>query len=206
MRTSLVAALVALFSLVVLVRSSRAEPPPAMESRQVSEVLAALKKAKADATTISAVRWYAEVLHETELQAPVGSAKTVLGPWGENGPLMAAEGGLGDCAPAEPADAKTIAALFKEYGDALSPGLRGYALAQAGRVDEAAAIYRQSVTAMKIDGPCPSEHPMYSGRRVGHMNRLLSCLKRWQPKTDWKPIEKTIERAQSCAANNHAVG
>ncbi|MBL8941112.1 MAG: hypothetical protein JNM69_41595 [Archangium sp.] len=206
MRASLVAGLVAVFSLLVLVRSSRAEPPPAMERRQVTEVLAALKKAKADPTTISGVRWYAEVLHETELLAPVGSVKTELGPWGENGPLMAAESGLGDCAPADPADAKVIAALFKEYGNALSPGLRGYALAQAGRVDEAAALYRQSVLTMKIEGPCPSEHPMYSGRRVGHMNRLLSCLKRWQPKADWKPVEKAIERAQACAANNHAVG
>lgn len=206
MRAPLTAAVIAVFSLVVLVRSSRAEPPPAMQSRPVAEVLDALKKSKADATTISAVRWYAEVLHESELQAPVGSAKTVLGPWGENGPLMDAENALGDCAPAEPAEAKAIAALFKEYGDALSPGLRGYALAQAGRVDDAAALYRQSVMALKLDGPCPSEHPMYSYRRVGKMNRLLSCLKRWQPKADWKPVEKDIERARTCAANNHAVG
>ncbi len=206
MRASLLAGLVAVFSLVVLVRSSRAEPPPAMESRQVAEVLAALKKAKADPTTMSGVRWYAEVMHATELQAPIGSAKTELGPWSENGPLMAAESALGDCAPAEPAEAKAIAALFKEYGNALSPGLRGYALAQAGRVDEAAALYRQSVLGMKVEGSCPSEHPMYSYRRVGHMSRLLSCLKRWQPKADWKPVEKAIEQARSCAANNHAVG
>lgn len=206
MRAPLVAGLVAVFSLVVLVRSSRAEPPPAMQPRQVAEVLAALKTAKADPTTVSGVRWYAEVLHRTELQAPVGSAKTVLGPWGENGPLLSAESALGDCAPAEPAEAKAIAALFKEYGDALSPGLRGYALAQSGRVDEAVALYRLSVLGMKVDGACPSEHPMYSHRRVGQMNRLLSCLKRWQPKSDWKPIEKAIGQAQSCAVNNHAVG
>lgn len=205
MRAPLLAALVAVFSLVVLVRSSRAEPPPAMESRPVADVLAALKKSNAGPTTISAVRWYAEVLHETTLQAPVGSAKTELGAWSENGPLQAAENALGDCAPAEAAEAKTIAALFKEYGAALSPGLRGYALAQAGRVDEAVALYRQSVLGLKVEA-CPSEHPMYSHRRVGQMNRLLSCLKRWQPEGDWKPVEKAIERAKTCAANNHAVG
>lgn len=207
MRAPLVAALVAVFSLVVLVRAGYAEPPPPMESRPVDEVLAALKASKADKATVSAVRWYAEVAHGTTLQAPVGSSKNTLGAWGDNGALMASESALNGCVPMEPAEAKAAAALLKEYGDALAPPLRGAALAQQGKVDDAAALYRSMVlTTLSPDGPCPGEHPMYSHRRIGRLQLLIACVKRWQPKADHSRLEVQLQKAQSCAANNHAVG
>lgn len=206
MRSPVIAALVVVFSLAVLVRSSRAEPPPMTEPRSVKDVLAALKASKADAATLSSVRWYAEVTHETTLQAPVGSPMTTLGPWSDNGPALAAESALGNCAPLAEADAKAAAALLKEFGAALPPALRGVALAQAGKVDEAAALYREATLSMLPEGACPGEHPMYSHRRAGRMARQLSCLERWQPKGDHAAVKKAVERAKQCAANNHAVG
>lgn len=207
MRARLVAALVAVFSLVVLVRAGHAEPPPPMESRPVDEVLAALKASKADKTTVSAVRWFAEVAHGTTLAAPVGSAKNTLGAWGDNGALMASEAALNGCAPMEPAEAKAAAALLKEYGDALPPTLRGAALAQQGKADDAAALYRSIVlTTLALEGPCPGEHPMYSGRRIGRLQLLIACVKRWQPKADHTRLDAVLQKAQTCAANNHAVG
>lgn len=206
MRAPLVAALVAVFSLVVLVRSGHAEPPPPMEPRSVQEVLAALTASKADKTTVSAVRWYAEVAHGTTLEAPVGSSKTTLGAWGDNGALMASESMLNGCAPMEAAEAKAAAALLKEYGDALPATLRGAALAQQGKVADAAALYRSLVLTSLPDGKCPGEHPMYSGRRIGRLQLLISCVKRWQPKGDHAALDAVQQRAQACAANNHAVG
>lgn len=206
MRSPAVAALVVVFSVAVLVRSSRAEPPPRMEPRNVKDVLAALKASKADAATVAPVRWYAEVTHATTLQAPVGSAMTTLGPWGDNGPALDAESALGDCAPLPEADAKAAAALLAEYGAALPPALRGVALAQAGKVAEAAALYREATLSMVPQGACPGEHPMYSHRRAGRMARQLLCLERWQPKGDHAAVKKAVERAKQCAANNHAVG
>lgn len=169
-------------------------------------MLKALNVAKADATTVSSVRWYAEVLRRAELRAPVGSPMTTLGPWGDNDVLLGAEAALGDCAPAGALEAKAVSALFKEYRDALPPGLRGYALAQAGRVAEAASLYRETTVAMIANGPCPSEHVMYAHRRVSRMTRMLSCLKRWQPQADEAAVEKALERARTCAANNHSIG
>ncbi|MDP3500382.1 MAG: hypothetical protein Q8S33_08620 [Myxococcales bacterium] len=207
MRARLVAALVAVFSLVALVRAGHAEPPPPMESRRVDEVLAALKASKADKATVSAVRWYVEVAHGTTLPVPVGSSKTTLGAWGDNGALMASESALNGCAPMEPAEAKAAAALLKEYGDALAPTLRGAALAQQGKADDAAALYRSMVlTTLSLDGPCPSEHPMSSGRRIGRLQLLLACVKRWQPKGDHARLDAVLQQAQTCAANNHSVG
>lgn len=206
MRNLFVGVLVVVLSVLVLARSSRAEPPPPMEPRKVGEVLAALKATKAPATTVSAVRWFAEVSHGATVSAPVGSPAHTLGPWGDNGPLLEAERALGDCAPLNEADAKAAGALLAEYGAALPPALRGVALAQSGKVDEAAGLYRETTLAMLPAGACPGEHPMYSHRRASRMQRQAACLERWQPRGDHAAVKKAVERAKACAANNHAVG
>lgn len=206
MRNLVVGVLVMAFAVLVLARSSRAEPPPAMEPRKVADVLAALKATKAPAPTLSAVRWFAEVAHGATVDAPIGSPLHTLGPWSDNGPLLDAENALGDCAPLKEADAKAAAALLAEFGAALPPALRGMALAQAGKVDEAAALYRETTLAMLPAGACPGEHPMYSHRRASRMQRQAACLERWQPKGDHAAVKKAVERAKACAANNHAVG
>ncbi|MBL8923682.1 MAG: hypothetical protein JNJ54_32810 [Myxococcaceae bacterium] len=193
-------------AVLVLARSSHAEPPPAMEPRKAGEVLAALKSTKAPAATLSSVRWFLEVTHGTVVQAPMGSPPSTLGPWGDNGPLLEAERALGDCAPLGEADAKAALALLAEYGAALPPALRGVALAQSGKVDEAAALYRETTLSMLPAGACPGEHPMYSHRRASRMQRQAACLERWEPKADHAAVKKAVERAKACAANNHAVG
>jgi len=202
----LVAAGLAALSLVALVRSSLAEPPPMMEPRPVAEVLAALEASKADAATMASVRWYVEVTRGAVLQAPVGSPKSTLGPWGENGALQAAEDDLRDCTPLAIPEAQAAIALHKEYKDALPPMLRGVALAHQGKLDDAAALYRATALASLPGNSCPSEHPMYSHRRIGRLQRLLSCLERWQPKANHAPVKKVLERARACAARNNSVG
>lgn len=206
MRNLFVGVVMVAVVVLVLARSSRAEPPPETEPRKVGDVLAALKATKAPPETLSAVRWYAEVTRGTVVEAPVGSPADTLGPWSDNGRLLDAERALGDCAPLQPADGKAAAALLAEYRGALPVALRGMALAQSGKVDEAAALYREATLSMLPAGACPSEHPMYSHRRAGRMQRQLSCLERWQPKADHAAVKKAVERAKSCAANNHAVG
>lgn len=206
LRSALTAIAIVVFAGLVGARGSRAEPPGPTSWRPISEVLAALQAAKADVTTIASVRWYAEVTHGESLKVPVGSPPTTLGEWGENSALSSAEAELGDCAPLEGAEAKAAAGLLKTHGAALPPGLRGFALAQSGQVTEAAAIYRSMALGALPEGACPSEHPVDSNRRVGRINRLLSCLVRWQPKGDHSAVKKVMERAASCAANNHAVG
>lgn len=105
MRNLFVGVVMVAVAVLVLARSSRAEPPPATEPRKVGEVLAALKATKAPPETLSAVRWYAEVTRGTVVEAPVGSPADTLGPWSDNGPLLDAERALGDCAPLQPARA-----------------------------------------------------------------------------------------------------
>jgi hypothetical protein len=206
MRSRLAAAAVVLVALTVAVRTGRAEPPRPTEPRPIADVLAALQATKAPKETVAAVRWYADVTHATTIAAPVGSPKTTLGQWSDNGPLLAAEEELGDCAPLPAAEAKAVTALHAEFQDALPPGLRGFALAQAGKTKEAVSLYRATALSMLPDGACPSEHPMYSYRRAGRMERMLQCVRRWAPKEDVADLSKAVDRAKRCAASNTAVG
>ncbi len=196
---------VVLVVVVVVVRAVHAEPPPPMESRSAAEVLQALEQSKTNSSTLAAVRWYVEVTHGTTLEAPVGSPKTTLGAWSDNGALLAAESALGSCEPMKKEDAAAALALLKRTGDALPPLLRGVALREKGDATGAERAFVDEARATLPAAGCPSEHPMYSFRRVSRLSVMASCLARWKAK-DAAAVKALLERAKTCAANNHAVG
>jgi hypothetical protein len=156
---------------------------------------------------LATVRWYAEVSHGKTLQVPVGSGATVLGPWGDNGALLAAEAELGarDCAPLSEVTKKASSALLLEFGDSLALVLHAYALMQEGKAEPAAAQLTTFIE-QQLPGACPSEHPMYSSRRVARMSTALRCLERAAPARDLSKQKRLLERATVCGFNNHAVG
>ena len=77
---------------------------------------------------------------------------------------------------------------------------------EQGKGDEAAAVFIKIIEGAMPSANCPGEHPMYSGRRVSKMTMALACVARAAPKKDRAQLEKLLEKARSCAANNHAVG
>ncbi|MFT3711257.1 MAG: hypothetical protein QM817_26805 [Archangium sp.] len=205
-RSWLGAVAVAVFAVLMVGRSVFAEPPPAMEVRELPRVIDALKKAKGRRTDLAAVRFYAEVFGGTELRAPVGSSLETLGAWGDNEALTSAEGSLNGCPALEPEKQKIASALLKEYGNELPVLLRAYTIAGEGKKKDAADLFAQTLESISTGAKCPGEHPMYSYRRTGRMTLILACVKSLDPKRDVKKLEKMIEQANFCAQNNHAVG
>jgi hypothetical protein len=206
-RSWLGALAVAFLAVVIVGRSVWAEPPPAMEARDLAKVIDALKKSKGRRSDLASVRFYAEVFDGTTIRAPVGSAYDVLGPWSDNGALMDAEARLSGCAGLPPERQKAASALLKEYGTDLPVLLRAYTMAGEGQKKEATELFVATFEASAIaTKSCPSEHPMYSHRRVGRMQSILACVKTIDPQRDVKALEQAVERARFCAANNHAVG
>lgn len=197
----------AVLAAVVLGRAVFAEPPPPMEEREVKPVIEALKKAKGRRGDLAAVRFYAEVFDGTTVSAPVGSPLETLGAWGDNGALMSSEGSMAGCAAPPPEKQKLASALLKEFGNELPVLLRAYTLAGEGKKSEARALFVSTYESIAPpEKGCRSEHPMYSHRRVGRMTAILQCIKTVDPKADVKKFEALLERANFCAANNHAVG
>ncbi len=203
---SLFGALVVLGLSIALL--ARAEPPPAMERRELSKIIAALKTKPGAKAALASVRFYAEVLGAKELQAPVGSTLDTLGPWSDDGALLGAEQLIdrAACGPLAPAELKVASALLTEYGDVLSPTLRAYTLGQQGKTAEASDGFAAFIDAQTPGGGCPGEHPMYSYRRVARIGFALRCVKAFSPARDVSKLEKALKRAEQCAKNNTAVG
>lgn len=200
-------AVVATAALLLLTRSSHAEPPRPEETRKLADVIAAVAKEKGKRPALASLRWYAEVNGVEQLSVPVGSTPTSLGQWGDNHAELGAIGALAACKPMDAAAKTAALALLKEFGDDLAPPLRAAALAEAGKPDDAVALFTQWGTSHLGDGPCPGEHPMYSHRRVGHVGAALACVETLAPKSPAVArLKKVLERAKACAANNHAVG
>ncbi|MDX2009330.1 MAG: hypothetical protein SFW67_04020 [Myxococcaceae bacterium] len=207
MRDRLLAVAVGAAAFFVLVRSSSAEPPPPMEARSVATIIAALKASKAPPDLLSSVRWYAEVVQGETLQVPVGSPPQSLGAWSDNGALLASERASPTCEALPAERSKAARALLAEYGEALPASLRGLALAEAGKPDEAVQVFTRFATASFAEpNGCPGEHPMYSSRRVTSLERVRACVRRWVPKGNHAAIETLLERAKGCAASNRRVG
>lgn len=204
---SLIGALsVAMFTVAVLARSVFAGPPPPMEVREVKPVIEALKKAPGRRHDLAALRFYAEVFDGTTVSAPVGSPLETVGAWGDNDALMSSEGAMAGCAALPAEKQKLASALLKEFGADLPVLLRAYTLAGEGKKSEAKALFVSTYESIAPAKGCPGEHPMYSHRRVGRMTSILACIKAVDPKGDVKKFETLLERANFCAANNHAVG
>lgn len=204
MRSALVFAFAVAFILLSLSRASHAEPPPPMETRDVKAVLEAIKKQQPKLRAqLASVRWYVEVEEGTSVQAPVGSPLTTLGAWSADGAPLAWESA---CQPLEAPRKKAALALLAEFGEALPTKMRGVALLEQGKADEAAAIFTRIIEGALPAKGCPSEHPMYSHQRVTSISLALKCVERAAPKKDRAKLEELLRRAESCAANNHAVG
>ncbi len=206
MRQLLAAAVVLGLAVALLSQTVSAEPPPAMERRDVAKILPALKAKPALKAELASVRFYAEVLGQTELQVPIGDPLESLGPWGDNGALLASERGISDCSALDAKQLTAASAILKDSGDALPVTLRAYTLGQQGKKDEAAKLFASFIDQQLPSGKCPGEHPMYSHRRIGRIGFALECLKKFAPAKDVKAGEKQLQRAQDCANNNHAVG
>ncbi len=208
MRSFFAAVVVLALSVTLLARSVSAEPPPAMESREVKKIIAALKKKPALKGQLASVRFDAEVFGATELQAPVGSSLETLGPWGEDGALFGAERSIAGlaCGPLETDKLKAASAILKEYGESLPLTLRAYTLGQEGKKAEAADLFASFIDQQLPAGTCPGEHRMYSGRRIGRISFALQCLQVLMPERDVSKQQKTLQRAEDCAKNNHTVG
>ena len=84
--------------------------------------------------------------------------------------------------------------------------LHAYALLQEGKGEAAAAAQLTGFIEAQLPGSCPSEHPMYSSRRVSRMSTALRCLERAAPGRDHGKLKLLLERATVCGFNNHAVG
>lgn len=178
-----------------------------MENRDVKQVIAALEKQKGRRADLAAVRYFAEVYGGTMISAPVGSPLDSLGAWSDNSALMSAESSLNGCKDLPPEKQKAASALLAEFGADLPVLLRAGAMAGEGKKKEAAALFVSTLESMAPPSTdCPSEHPMYSYRRVGRMKLIIECVKTIEPKRDVTKLDELIKRANFCAANNHAVG
>jgi len=197
---------VLLVSIVLLARSGFAEPPPAMEKRDIKKAIAALEKEKGRRVDLAVLRFAAEVLEETHVNGPVGSPITELGAWSDNETLLSVEGALGGCGAIDAEKEKKASALLKEFGADLPLVPRAWTMGREGKKAEAAALLVDELKRYDLSKGCPGEHPMYSYRRISRMEVLLSCVKTFDPKRDAKPLQTLLEKAKSCAANNHAVG
>ena len=206
MRSLLAAVSVAVVAVLLLARSVLAEPPPPLEPRPLPVVIEALTSAKGRRGDLAAARFYAEVFGATSINVPVGSSNDTLGAWGDNEALMGAEAALNGCEPLPAEQQKKASALAREFGDALPPLLRAYTLAGEGKQKEAVELFVGAFEDALPSKACPGEHPMYSGRRVRRMSGMLACIKTLAPKRDLKKLQRLLERAESCLANNHAVG
>jgi hypothetical protein len=206
MRQLLAAALVLGFAVALLSRSVSAEPPPAMEPRQVAKILPALKAKPTLKAELASVRFYSEVFGRDSLQVPIGDPLESLGPWGDNGALLASESAIGECGALDAKQLSAASAILKDYGDSVPVTLRAFTLGQQGKKDEAAKLFTTFIDQQLPAGKCPGEHPMYSHRRINRIGIALQCLKKFAPGRDVKAQEKQLERATTCANNNHAVG
>ncbi len=209
MRSALVAVAVAVFVVVTLARAglASAEPPPPMEEREIKKVIEALKKEPARKSSLASVRFYAEVLGGESVRAPVGSPLTTLGPWGDDGARLAAEAVIASsaCGSRAGTQQKAALSLLTEYRQELAPSLRGFALLEQGKGEDAAKIFGAMIDGALPEAECPSEHPMYSHRRVAMITMALSCLERAAPGGNRSAFTRRLEKARSCASNNHAV-
>jgi hypothetical protein len=207
MRSLFLAVAVLGVAVALLSRSVSAEPPPAMESRELKKVVEALKKKPALKTELASVRFAGEVLATKSVQAPMGSSLETLGAWSDNGVLLGAEQAIASrqCGALTAAELKAASALLKEYGDALPPTLRAYTLGQEGKKAEAAELFASFID-QQVPVACPNEHPMYSYRRTSRVSFALKCLEVLAPTRDTSAQQKAFQRTQECAKNNHAVG
>lgn len=206
MRSLLAAVTVVLVAVTLLARSGFAEPPPPMEQRDIKKAIAALEKEKGRRVDLAVLRFASEVLGETHVNGPVGSPITTLGAWSDNETLLAVERSLGGCGALDAEKEKKASALLKEFGGDLPLIPRAWTLGREGKKAEAATLLADELKRFDLSKGCPSEHPMYSYRRVARMDVLLSCVKTFDAKRDAKPLQDLLEKAKSCAANNHAVG
>lgn len=170
-----------LLGLALVARTGLAEPPPPMEQRDITKVIAALEADKSRRADLAAVRFAAEVLHHEKVSAPVGSPLTTLGPWGDNTSLLTAENQLNGCAPLAADAQKKASAIVSEFGELTPPLLRAWTIAGEGKTDAAAKLFVSSFESLAIKAECPSEHPMYSYRRVSRLRAMLACIKTIAP-------------------------
>lgn len=206
MRSLVTAVTVLIVSVVLLARAGFAEPPPPMEKRDIKKAIAALETEKGRRGDLAVLRFAAEVLEETHVSGPVGSSLTTLGAWSDNETLLSVEAALGGCGALDAEKEKKASALLKEFGGDLPLVPRAWTMGREGKKTEAAALLVDELKRSDVGKRCPGEHPMYSHRRISRMEVLLSCVKTFDPKRDAKPLQDLLEKAKSCAANNHAVG
>jgi hypothetical protein len=207
MRSLLFAVAVLGLAVALLSRSVWAEPPPAMEPRDLKKIAEALKKKPALKAQLASVRFAGEVLGIKTLEVPVGSSLETLGPWSDNRALLNAEAALDSrqCGALTAAELKAASAILTDSAEALPVTLRAYTLGQQGKSAEAADLFATFIE-QQLPGGCPGEHPMYSERRTSRISFALKCLKVYAPKRDTAPQEKALERAKDCTSRNTAVG
>lgn len=206
MRSLLAAVTAVLLSVVLLARSGFAEPPPPMEQRDIKKAIAALEKEKGRRSDLAVLRFAAEVLEETHVNSPVGSPLTTLGAWSDNETLLSVERSLGGCGAIDAEKEKKASALLKEFGTDLPLVPRAWTMGREGKKTEATTLLVDELKRYDLSKGCPGEHPMYSYRRIARLEVLISCVKTFDPKRNAKPLQDLLEKAKSCAANNHAVG
>ena len=208
MRSLLGALAVAGCAVSLLSRTVAAEPPQPTEARLLSKIIPALRAKPALKADLAMVRFYAEVFGGTELDVPMGSSLETLGPGGENGARVRSERAIAglDCEGSSSSQLKAATALLKEYESVLPVTLRAYAIGIQGRREEAAELFATWGEGLLDAGPCPSEHPMNSSKRVGDLELAIRCVRINAPKRDVSSLMKKRERAMSCLRNNHAVG
>ena len=95
---------------------------------------------------------------------------------------------------------------WKEFGTTLPEILRGYALASAGKPEDAVRVWRSFVQSEMTSMTCPSEHPMYSSRRVSRMSTGISCIEAVEPKAELSSLRALLNQAKRCVETNAAVG
>ena len=201
---SLFAALVVLaLSVALLSRAVLAEAPLPTEEREVSPLLAALRKKPELKARLAALRFYVEVGGGTSLRVPEGSAAEEA-----DGALGAAEQSLNaaQCREITPAQLKAASALLAEYGEVLPVTLRAWTLGHQGKKAQAADLLAAVIDQQLPAGKCPSEHPTNSYARLARSALVLACLQSFAPKRDVKKQQAVLERSEACARDNSAEG
>ena len=200
MRTLFAAVMAVAVGFTLVSSLSHAGPALPDEQRPIEKVIAALKTDKGSRAALATVRFGDEVLGAKTVPARFGSPMTTIGAWADASALLV------DCATMGVDQQKKASALRTEFGDDLPAVLTAWTIAGEGKKAEAVKLFTRAIENADIKGECPGEHPSSSYLRASRLSTMISCVRTIDPKHDTGPLLKALERANTCARNNHAVG
>lgn len=199
MRSRLAAAVLICLTAFILVarRVDAGERAPSVVV-PVKDALAKMKKAKAPKGAIGTVQFYADVLDGKSVEFYFQDFSNA----GAVDEGIATELQKTSCGALSAEKLKAASAILTEYGDALSPEVRGYVLGQQQKPDQAAPLLLKAIEAMQPLDHCVSTHPDDFGHHTARVGAWMDCYEKLAPKADRKKLEAVKKKLMDCAVES----